>query len=101
MSEQDDNRRRIKPDLLDEIMDFEGTTFTEQLLNWHRKQDSVSEELERTIESLKSIGDEEGKTVDEIKESHVQDTLSVDDIEDAVSRAIERDLPEVLRREMR
>jgi len=97
MSNHDDNRRRIKPELLKEIEEFEGKTFTEQLLNWHRKQDTLSEEqlqekFDRAMDKLRDkLNDSEGKH---------RDMLSIDDVDDAVSRAIERDLPEVLRNEM-
>jgi len=38
---------------------------------------------------------------DNSSEEPYKNVISVDDVEDAVSRAIERDLPEVLRNEMR
>jgi len=57
-------QKRIQPDLVAEIEQYEGGSFSEKLLKW--KNDV--------------------------------NTLSHNDVEDAVSRAIERDLPEVLRR---
>jgi len=96
MSKQDDNRRRIKPELLKEIEGFEGKTFTEQVLNWHRKKDTLSEEeleekFNRAMDRFK----------DKLHDPRENDKVSVDDVEDAVSRALERDLPELLRREVR
>jgi len=60
-------QKRVQPDLIDEIEEFEGGSFSEKMLKWRRDVDGLSHE----------------------------------DVEDAVSRALERDLPELLRREVR
>jgi len=109
MSESVSNRRRISEGLLEEIESFEGKDFSEKLLRWKNSSDGLSEELEKTVDALKSIGEGESVSVDELREKHGldsssgghEDSLSVDDVEDAVSRALERDLPELLRREVR
>ncbi|MFB6215942.1 MAG: hypothetical protein ABEJ72_03105 [Candidatus Aenigmatarchaeota archaeon] len=49
-----DNRRRIKPKLLNEIEEYEGDTFTEQLLNWNRNQDKMSVDVDEIREVIKS-----------------------------------------------
>jgi len=70
----DDNRRRISKNLLEEIEQFDGKDFSEQLLKWKNDSDSSSIDI---------------------------DTLSHDDIDDAVSEALRRELPEILEQVMR
>lgn len=70
--------------------DFDGSNDWQRLHNWaedtYKHTDSVhNKDLLEKLDDLQSY----------------KNRISVDDVEDAVSRAIERDLPEVLRREMR
>ena len=69
--------------------DFEGSNDWQRLHNWakdtYKQSDSVKNE-----DLLQKLEDKDG----------YNNSITVDDIEDAVSRAISNELPEVLRREM-
>lgn len=85
-----DNRRRIKPELLGEIEGHEGDTFTEQLLNWNRKQDTLSEdELEekfsRAMDRFRKKLDEEQDNVSGVDYAHIQNL-----VEQEADRVIEQ-----------
>jgi len=73
-----DNRRRINEEILEEIQEEPGNTFTEKLLSWKNSKDNMSEELADTIESLKNIGDE-GRKLEEVKQDlEIEDNVSAD-----------------------
>jgi len=54
-----DNRRRISDNLLDEIEEFDGKDFSEQLLKWKNDSDNLSKkDLKMTDEQLEKQVDE-------------------------------------------
>jgi len=101
-----DNRRRISDNLLDEIEEFSGKDFSEKLLKWKNDSDELSIEISDQIDEFQIFDEAKSeewmeKQFEKFQDKMSENGITVDDVEDAVSRAIERDLPEVLRREMR
>lgn len=90
-----DNRRRISDNLLDEIEEFDGKDFSEQLLKWKNSSDNVSEmiqDLEKSIRDAvqgNTYEDEEAlrERIDELRDKD-QDTLSKEDVKEAVREAL-------------
>lgn len=81
-----DNRRRIKPDLLDEIEEHEGDTFTEQILNWNRKQDAMSKKFNDAMERF------EQKLSDKDNVSKNSEGPDLDDIRNVMEKVLEENL---------
>jgi len=69
--------------------DFDGSNDWQRLHNWAEDTYKNNDKVDCADVLDKLDGQESYK-----------DSITVDDVEDAVSRTIKRDLPEVLRREM-
>ena len=88
---EDNTTLSVPKDFADRLrQNFDGSNDWQRLHNW----------AEDTYKHTDSIHNKDLlEKLDEL--DGYNNSITVDDVEDAVSRAIERDLPEVLRREMR
>ena len=75
-------RKRINQEIVEEIEEYAGNSFTEKLLNWKRDQDSMSEIREM---------------IEELQDQEIEvDSLSIDYdqiesiVEDTIEKAMKR-----------
>lgn len=77
-----DNRRRISQNLLDEIEEYEGKDFSEQLLKWKNSSDNLSKE-----ELVESIDAELDRLENNM--NNKVDGLSRDDVREEINDALQ------------
>ncbi len=86
-----DNRRRISDNLLDEIEEFDGKDFSEQLLKWKNSSDELSQLIEDTEKSLEQAAN--GQTLSnetQIRERIEEIRNNQDNMSNQVAEEVEK-----------